>query len=86
MGCICKCHEKLDKIGVNGCCYGCESEHDPLRNAEAKLRELSAVKRVVDKLKRALRGAAGAISHDCDTGSKRDCPACSCEKALKETE
>lgn len=33
MGCDCECHDKLDKIGVRGCCFKCEADHDPLRNA-----------------------------------------------------
>ncbi len=33
MGCICGCHDKLDAIGISGCCFECEKEHDPLRNA-----------------------------------------------------
>lgn len=33
MGCICGCHEKLEEVGVNGCCWKCEAEHDTLRNA-----------------------------------------------------
>lgn len=30
MGCDCKCHIKLETVGVNGCCWLCEREHDPM--------------------------------------------------------
>lgn len=33
MGCICECHGKIEAVGVNGCCWECEADHDPLRNA-----------------------------------------------------
>lgn len=40
MGCICGCHEKLEEVGVNGCCWKCEAEHDTLRNALLQVQEL----------------------------------------------
>lgn len=42
MGCICGCHEKLDALGINGCCFVCEKDHDPLRNALAAANALLA--------------------------------------------
>ena len=33
MGCDCDCLEKLNKIGIHGCCFKCEADHDFLRNA-----------------------------------------------------
>lgn len=41
MGCICECHALLEKVGVLGCCWKCEAEHDPLRNAISALAEIS---------------------------------------------
>lgn len=40
MGCTCECHDKLNKVGVLGCCFKCEAEHDPLRNALGHIEEM----------------------------------------------
>ncbi len=37
MGCICGCHDKLKTVGVLGCCFECEKDHDQLRNARARI-------------------------------------------------
>lgn len=51
MGCICKCHDEGYEFG---CCWKCEAEHDPLRNA------LAALKWIMDQAKNAgeMRGMA----------------------------
>lgn len=41
MGCICKCHDQMSAFAFRGCCWNCEAEHDPLRNALAALAEKS---------------------------------------------
>jgi hypothetical protein len=46
MGCICGCHDKLDAIGVRGCCFECEKDHDPLRNA---LLQVSVIRNYVNE-------------------------------------
>lgn len=41
MGCNCECHDKLNALGIHGCCFGCEKEHDSLRNALSALEIIS---------------------------------------------
>lgn len=57
MGCICGCHDKLDKIGVRGCCFKCEADHDPLRNA------LGALRVCVERLEASQPPEGGATAH-----------------------
>lgn len=43
MGCDCVCHAKLESVGVRGCCFQCEDQHDPLRNALSALEYIAQV-------------------------------------------
>ncbi len=45
MGCDCDCHEKLNKIGVLGCCFKCAADHDTLRNALSSQRGFQIMSR-----------------------------------------
>lgn len=56
MGCVCGCHEKLDAIGVLGCCFECQADHDTMRNA---LLQIDAWERYHALLAEELESAVG---------------------------
>jgi len=48
MGCDCACH---DQGRAHGCCWNCEDEHDPLRNAKRKIQDLELQIRDIEEQK-----------------------------------
>jgi hypothetical protein len=66
MGCDCWCHDKFKAAGVNGCCWECEKEHDPLRKALLQVGILREALEGVAKLEKALGPSPLLIVQACN--------------------
>src|SRR5438552_662961 len=78
MGCICTCHDRMSAFAMRGCCWECEKEHDPLRNALLQVEELRKQLRTAQEViyKHATDGIEGLHCVDCvaEPDVMCDCP------------
>lgn len=87
MGCDCECHPKLESVGVLGCCFNCEREHDPLRWAldnlernerwnRERLRELiKYLRECASRINLSMNNAAARLERICEENNEGDTPA-----------